>query len=496
MIAFIPYTQGMFELWIVPAVGGEQRKIMNIWSNFFAWSPDSKEIALFDYDGRFVIVSIHNGIARNVFDYEEYGLDDIGYFCWSPDGQYMAFAGYKDEEPPQIYTIALQSGLVKQVTNDKVYDNKRVLSNLYWSPDGKWITYGLDGFVKTRPSVLSGKLKWRSFCMNQRKVKTRFDYSLLFTGLCLASLALSIIVFSLTGVVAQAPQKAQIAFSSDRDGNAEIYIMDADGNNQRRITNDPKGDDWPAWSPDGKIIAFTSDRDGLYEIYAIDADGNNQQNLTNNPADDMSPTWSPDGKLIAFESIRDGNPEIYVMDADGNNQRNLTNNPAIDSAPAWSPDGKVIAFCSMRDGNFEIYVMDANGNNQRRLTNNPAIDYGLAWSPDNQRIAFKSVRDGNQEIYAMDANGNNQRNLTNNPEIDSYPAWSPVGKTIAFASYRDGNQEIYVMDADGNNQRNLTNNPAEDSSPGWFDPDFTYKAISPIDRLMSRWGWIKQGSEY
>ena len=94
-------------------------------------------------------------------------------------------------------------------------------------------------------------------------------------------------------------------------------------------------------------IAFMSNRDGNYEIYVMDADGGNQQRLTNNPHADWSPSWSPDSKRIAFTSSRDGNTDIYVMDADGGNQRRRTNNPHSDGGPAWlnspfsvSPAGK------------------------------------------------------------------------------------------------------------------------------------------------------------
>ena len=109
-------------------------------------------------------------------------------------------------------------------------------------------------------------------------------------------------------------------------GNAEIYVMDADGSNPRRLTNNPDRDFSPSWSPDGKRIAFVSNRDGhvhirgrlTYEIYVMDANGENQQNLTNDPSNDRSPSWSPDGKRIVFSSDRDNdrdhNIEIYVMD--------------------------------------------------------------------------------------------------------------------------------------------------------------------------------------
>jgi Tol biopolymer transport system component len=259
----------------------------------------------------------------------------------------------------------------------------------------------------------------------------------------------------------------QIAFTSGRDGNWEIYVMNADGSSQTNLTNNPALDSGAAWSPDGSRIAFYSDRDGNYEIYVMNADGSGQTRLTNNPAVDNIPAWSPDGSKIAFYSGRDGNWEIYVMNADGSGQTNLTNNPAGDYWAAWSPDGSKIAFTSLRDGNWEIYVMNADGTGQINLTNNPASDDTPAWSSDGSKIAFTSYRDGNGEIYVMNADGTGQTNLTNNPALDLRPDWSLDGSKIAFDSDRDGNEEIYVMNADGTGQINLTNNPAFDFSPDW-----------------------------
>jgi Tol biopolymer transport system component len=255
----------------------------------------------------------------------------------------------------------------------------------------------------------------------------------------------------------------RIAFISDRDGNPEIFVIDADGGNQTQLTNNTS-DDWePAWSPDGRRIAFSSDRDGDKEIFVMDADGDNQTQLTNNTSWDSYPAWSPDGRRIAFISGRDGDWEIFVMDADGGNQRQLTTGGG--RYPAWSPDGRRIAFISDRDGNPEIFVIDADGRNKTQLTTQGG--WSPAWSPDGRRIAFQSKRDGNPKIFVMDADGGNQRQLTFNTSWDSYPAWSPDGRRIAFSSDRTGDSEIFVMDADGRNQTQLTFNTSGDWDPAW-----------------------------
>ena len=194
------------------------------------------------------------------------------------------------------------------------------------------------------------------------------------------------VVLGLTPLMVCVDAQAQIAFSSDRDGNfhghRNIYTMDADGGNPRRVIKKPfhSFNNWdPSWSPDGKRITFVSERAKIWEIYIMKVDGGNPQRLTNNHFTAKDPSWSPDGKRIAFTSGRDGNLEIYVMEADGGNRRNLTNNPFSDREPSWSPDGRRIAFVSNRDGNFEIYVMDADGDNQHNLTNNPHADTAPAW---------------------------------------------------------------------------------------------------------------------
>jgi Tol biopolymer transport system component len=317
--------------------------------------------------------------------------------------------------------------------------------------------------------------------------------------------------------VAGAPSQCQhsIAFQSSRDGDYEIYLMNADGSGQVNLTDNPGYDYAPVWSPDGTRIAFTSNRDGNNEIYVMNADGSGLLNLTNNPGYDYAPAWSPDGTRIAFTSNRDGNSEIYVVNTDGSGLHNLTNNPAEDGGVdfvtrvglSWSPNGAKIAFVSARDGTGEIYVMNADGSGVTRLTSTYAItpvwspdgariafvnSAGISvmnadgsgvtslhqsghldgWSPDGSKIAFQSgifcIRGCSVRSYivVMNADGTGVTQLTNTGG-DFSPVWSPDGTRIAFASNRDGNSEIYVVNTDGSGLHNLTNNPGGDYTPAW-----------------------------
>ena len=219
------------------------------------------------------------------------------------------------------------------------------------------------------------------------------------------------------GDPAWSPDGRKIAFSSYRDGHSEIYVMNADGSEVTRLTYDLVGNSAPFgglgnfapdWSPDGTKIAFTSFRGDLnasgranYDIYVMNADGSNEVRLTNDPSADLDPDWSPDGTHIAFASDRDRDIyEIYVMKADGSGQTNITKNglpnnfSPDNSSPDWSPDGTKIVFVSRFDIGFGfcepgypcgIFVMNADGSNRTRLTEgggSPAWQPLVATSPN------------------------------------------------------------------------------------------------------------------
>jgi Tol biopolymer transport system component len=283
--------------------------------------------------------------------------------------------------------------------------------------------------------------------------------------------------------------------------NTEIYAMRADGSGQTRLAFNRDGTQAeyidPAWSPDGRRLAFASGPPGANQLYVMNADGSDRRRLTEGEGNPGRPAWSPDGRL-AFQSRRSGNSEIYVLNADGSgfaNPTNLTNHPADDLLATWSPDGGRLAFTSNRDGRWQIYAMNADGSGQTRLTHTAAFDVLGAWSPDGQQIAFHSNRDGNWEIYVMNADGSEQTRLTRNDALDYLPAWSPDGRRLAFASNRDGNFEVYVMNADGSEQTNLTNHPAmEDGEIGIsWSPDGGTLAFSSRGRPPAEVPlWIRQ----
>ena len=297
-----------------------------------------------------------------------------------------------------------------------------------------------------------------------------------------------------------AHHKPMIVFSSARDGNAEIYVMDVDGKNQRRLTNHPAADFHPSWSPDGKKIVFTSYRNGgNIQIFVMDSDGQNPIRLTNEVWD-QNPDWSPDGQKIAFTGYKDAGGgaawdiDIYTMDPDGNNRKRLTRIPGNSFNPSWSPDSQRIAFVNSRPGATEIYVMNADGTRQKSLTqdDNRGNKREPSWSSDGQSIAFMLNDLRSIQIYVMDIDGKNRRKLTDGKHNWS-PAWSPDGEMIAYESWRgnDHISEIHLMTVDGTYLKQLSGmHERGDWDPDWIDP--AALAVSLADNQITIWGRLKK----
>jgi Tol biopolymer transport system component len=272
-------------------------------------------------------------------------------------------------------------------------------------------------------------------------------------------------------------EEGQIAFSrfirfTPPNFESEVYTINVDGSGEKRLTDSPGLDAFPAWSPDGERIAFATDRDGNWELYVMEADGAEQRRLTNTPEDESSPAWSPDGEKIAYVTdVFEGNETIRVMNADGSGRKRL----ADGNWPSWSPDGERIVYTVYSASEAgRLFVMNSDGSEQRWLggsllqrLSGIADGEEPAWSPDGEKIAFAYERDG--EIYTMNVDGSGRTRLTDTPGYDHWPpTWSPDGTRIAFTSEGpDGTGEIYVMNSDATGLTKLTDNPADDSFPAW-----------------------------
>ena len=295
-----------------------------------------------------------------------------------------------------------------------------------------------------------------------------------------------------------------IVFTSTRDAaspadfnGSEIYVMNSDGTDQRRITQNNAGDGFANLSPDGKWIVFDSNRSraegeplNTSDLFLMRADGSEQTFLTRG----SSASWSPDGKSIAFHRSASGtgrpiriDPGSATIDSDifiariedlekGMAPTNITNSPEwIDDDPDWAPDGQRITFTrhSVTDNQnnsvtAEIYVMNVDGTGLTRLTTNGEEERGPAWSPDGARIVYSCRKgsNGTFETCVMNADGSNQQRLSTNTVPDLTATFSPDGEKILFHRTANGAQ-LFTMNADGTNPVQLTNGPGVNLLAHW-----------------------------
>ncbi len=308
------------------------------------------------------------------------------------------------------------------------------------------------------------------------------------------------LVLALTGC---GSHSATIVFTSTRDGNAEVYVMRADGSDVRNLPRTLGQDGQPSWSPDGKRIAFVSTRDGNAGIYVMNADGSGQRRLTRSVANDTAPVWSPDGQKIAFMctvACPRLVTEICVIGADGRGRRELTTPAQGDNLyPQWSHDSQLI-LCTRAYGGYSVWALRVHGGGQslylsrgaqaayspdgdrlaalerpsgrggwmlyvgrRRVSQTARSVDSLAWSPDGSRLAYVAAGG----IYVVGAGGDGGRRLTHGPGNSLSPRWSDDGKAIVFERLRGQRSDVFVVRADGSGLHDLTSGTGKNGGPAW-----------------------------
>jgi hypothetical protein len=298
-------------------------------------------------------------------------------------------------------------------------------------------------------------------------------------------LSLLLVVAALlpAGAAAFPGEPGPLAFVSDRDGNYEIYSQNLDGSGLVNLTNDPGTDQSPAWSADGRRLAFTSFRggDGRQAIYVMNADGSDQTRVSPETAgvsDDATPAWSPAGDRLAFASTRPFGDSwrVWTMNADGTNAAPLSDQFAID--PAWSPDGSQIAFAGRdaQTGTLAIHVANADGSNAYRVTQSPLQETQPAWSADGHWLAFARDDDsGGQSLVIAYVGGGTEQQVTSG-FFDANPVWSPDMRWLAFQRRAGaGERELFILST-------ALDGPAVplDDLPGANgEPDWSVRAAAP-----------------
>jgi uncharacterized repeat protein (TIGR01451 family) len=299
-------------------------------------------------------------------------------------------------------------------------------------------------------------------------------------------------LFALTLVwlVAAAPAEAAfpganglIAFSSNRDGDYDIYTMNPDGTGVTQLTDDPAPDVRPQWSADGTRIVFERDdpfcstcRGG--EIRVMNADGSSQAKLVSPAGVGFSgPAWSPDQQRVAFGLDDHCGGDLIGLDlvsADGISAVNIACPDRGTGGPDWSADGGTIVFHSGIGGSGRVYSVRPDGTGLRDLSNNQSTfgDADPNWSPDGQKIIFSSQRYAQSDagLYLMNPDGSGQVKIPGTYSFDSDPAWSPAGNRWAFVRVvcaASCDREVYTLRTDGAGMTKITINPAQDIDPDW-----------------------------
>jgi TolB protein len=406
--------------------------------------------------------------------------------AWSPDGRRIAYVS-QGRTNAELYAMDADGRNRKRLTNARGDDYSPA-----WSPDGTSIAFSSNRFGPFEIFVM------RADGTGVRRIARGRGPNGSYTP-------------------SWSPDGKWIAFSSSfrTPENPEIYVVRPDGTGLKRLTRTAGdahrlGDDgWPSWSPDGKRIVFSSNRTGNGEVWIMNADGTGQRRVAGLARrDDWGPRFSHDGRTIAFHSLYlSAESRIYVVRPDGTGLRRL---PVDGMEVNWRPavGTRTLAATAAGDivftrhlggtGVGDIYSVSADGSGLRRLTTS-RNNFDAVYSPDGKRIAFASdrVRAGAPELYVMDANGRNVRRLTHSANtsgafvINSQPAWTPDGKAIAFVrtlvriAGSTETTDLWRVSASGGAPTQITRHAGREASPAFTSTGIlTFERDGKLYRLV------------
>lgn len=282
----------------------------------------------------------------------------------------------------------------------------------------------------------------------------------------LAHIASDQIVSALMGKRGIADTK--IAFANNSTRHKEIYVVDYDGENLQKLTNDRSIAILPRWSKDGRIF-YTTYKYKNPDIFAIDLRAGKIAPIIIRGGLSLIGGVSPDGKALAFTSSGGVNPSIYIYNLETHEKKRITNKASVDGSPSYSPDGKYITFVSNRAGNPQIYVMELATGDTRPLTKTFNWSDSPQWSPTGEWIVFTGRESPYHpmDIFLVDLTGTQIRRLTTDAGSNEDPTWSPDGRFIAFTTTRNGKRQLYLMDQDGSAPHLLADLKGDSFTPHW-----------------------------
>jgi TolB protein len=274
-------------------------------------------------------------------------------------------------------------------------------------------------------------------------------------------------------VGAEGIARTQIAFIKDNPGGGrDLYLVDYDGHNLRRVTRDGGVAVSPDWSPDAKQIYYTSMHKGEPYLYRIDLAHSKRIAVATYPGLNYAAAVSPDGTTLAVVLSKSGTPDVYTMDANGGNLKRLTRSVGqLSTCPVWSHDGRRIAYVSTVSGGPQLYVMRADGSGQRRLLKGYVEMTSLDWSPAAETghlIVFSARTHGRRQLFAADVKKNVVTQLTFDPANHEDPNFAPDGRHIVYVREpRSGAADLYMLDVFDPKPVRITQTDGSEFYPAW-----------------------------